>query len=60
MLVDERTAAGYAGRTERDAPEIDGQVLIDAGAAEVGKFVQVESTSAYAYELSGRAVSEPW
>ena len=60
VLVDERTAAGYAGRTERDAPEIDGQVLIDAGAAEVGKFVQVEITSAYAYELSGRAVSEPW
>ena len=59
VLVDEETADGYAGRTERDAPEIDGQVAIK-GKAVVGKFVEVEITGAYAYELSGETVGSPW
>ena len=60
VLVDEETESGFAGRTERDAPEIDGQVVIDEGAAVVGKFVEVEITGAYAYELNGRVVGTPW
>ena len=60
VLVDEETADGWTGRTERDAPEIDGQVAIDEGAAAVGKFVEVEITGAYAYELSGKTVSGTW
>ena len=61
VLVDEEDGeGGYCARMERDAPEIDGQVLIDAGAAEVGKFVEVEITGAYAYELNARATGTPY
>ena len=61
VLVDEEDGeGGYCARMERDAPEIDGQVLIDAGAAEVGKFVEVEITGAYAYELNARATGMPY
>ena len=59
VLVDEPAEAGCCGRTERDAPEIDGQVLITDGEAPVGSFVEVEITGAYAYELRARAVGEP-
>ena len=61
VLVDEEDGeGGYCARMERDAPEIDGQVLIDVGAAEVGKFVEVEITGAYAYELNARATGTPY
>jgi ribosomal protein S12 methylthiotransferase len=61
VLVDEEDGEGsYFGRMERDAPEIDGQVQITRGEARVGKFVEVEVTGAYAYELSGRAVGVPY
>ncbi|MBI2503741.1 MAG: 30S ribosomal protein S12 methylthiotransferase RimO [Candidatus Latescibacteria bacterium] len=59
VLVDECTPEGqYLGRMERDAPEIDGQVLIE-GPAEVGQFVQVEITGAAPYELSARTPQRP-
>ena len=60
VLVDEEADEGYCGRTERDAPEIDGQVVITAGRAQVGRFVEVEITDAYAYELRARAVGAPY
>ncbi|MSR81452.1 MAG: 30S ribosomal protein S12 methylthiotransferase RimO [Candidatus Latescibacteria bacterium] len=56
VMVDERTPEGqHLGRMERDAPEIDGQVLIE-GPVEVGQFAQVEITGAAPYELSARAL----
>ena len=61
VLVDEESEEGwYCGRMERDAPEIDGQVVIDEGEARVGQFVEVEITAAYAYELNARAVGTPY
>ena len=62
VLVDEadEEEGVYYGRTERDAPEIDGQVIIEEDEVEVGKFVEVEITSGYAYELNARATGEPW
>lgn len=47
------------GRTEGQAPEIDGGVLINEGRAEGGEFVTVEVTEAHPYDLVGRIVSTP-
>lgn len=61
VLVDENDedeGVSY-GRMERDAPEIDGQVVITGGKAEAGKFVEVEITEAHPYEVSARAVGMP-
>jgi ribosomal protein S12 methylthiotransferase len=43
-------------RTAAQAPEIDGQVIINDGAAEAGTFVTVEITEAHPYDLVGRVV----
>ena len=59
VLVDSWDGAVYCARMERDAPEIDGQVLIDEGAAEVGSFVEVEITDATPYDLNARVVGRP-
>jgi ribosomal protein S12 methylthiotransferase len=44
------------GRLASQAPEIDGQVLINDGTAEPGHFVTCEITEAHAYDLVGRIV----
>jgi ribosomal protein S12 methylthiotransferase len=44
------------GRTEGQAPEIDGQVLINDGTSNVGSFVECEITEAHAYDLVARVV----
>ena len=61
---------------QRDAPEIDGQVVVEADAADigaallqgegpasadpVGKFAEVEVTGAHPYELAARFVGRIW
>ena len=44
------------GRTEHQAPGIDGVVLINDGEAQPGQFVDVELTEAHPYDLVGRVV----
>ena len=44
VLVDARVGEACYGRMERDAPEIDGQVVITEGTPPVGSFVEVEIT----------------
>lgn len=44
------------GRTAFQAPEVDGQVLINEGAAPFGTMVTVEITAALDYDLIGRIV----
>lgn len=44
-------------RTERQAPSIDGVVLVNDGAAPAGSFVEVELTEAHPHDLVGRIVS---
>jgi ribosomal protein S12 methylthiotransferase len=44
------------GRTAGQAPEIDGQVILNDGTAEAGQFVTVEVTEAHPYDLVGRVV----
>jgi len=41
------------GRTQADAPEIDGKVLIRGDKTRVGKFVKVEVTETFEYDLVG-------
>ena len=58
VLVDAQDGEIYYARMERDAPEIDGQVIIDEGWAEVGDFAEVEITASMPYQLSGRVVGK--
>ena len=45
------------GRTARQSPEVDGQVLIQDGTASPGEFVRVELTGVAGYDLLGRIVA---
>ncbi|MEL1136607.1 30S ribosomal protein S12 methylthiotransferase RimO [Desulfitobacterium sp. THU1] len=55
VLVEEELPDGrWAGRSEGDAPEIDGLVYIHSPIPlEIGKFVQVKVTEADSYDLMG-------
>jgi ribosomal protein S12 methylthiotransferase len=59
VLVEGRPEAGsawYAGRSYRDAPEVDGLVLIKAETLPVGDMVRVKIERALAYDLLARPV----
>jgi ribosomal protein S12 methylthiotransferase len=46
------------GRTQEQAPEIDGHVLITSGMAKVGEIVDVRITDSHDYDLVGEIVSD--
>ena len=52
----EETEHLLVGRMSSQAPEVDGQVLINKGAARPGQFVEVELTETAGYDLVGRIV----
>jgi ribosomal protein S12 methylthiotransferase len=45
------------GRLQRQAPEIDGRLLINDGSAPAGSLVEVEVTDAHPYDLIGRLIA---
>jgi len=45
------------GRLQRQAPEIDGRLLINDGTAPAGSLVEVEITEAHPYDVVGRLVA---
>jgi len=45
------------GRLQRQAPEIDGRLLVNDGTAPAGSLVEVEITEAHPYDLVGRLVT---
>jgi ribosomal protein S12 methylthiotransferase len=47
----------YIGRTQFDAPEIDGEVFVSQCKTEIGQMVKVNITHAFEYDLTGVAVS---
>jgi len=47
----------YIGRTQYDAPEIDGEVFVKADNAEIGTIMPVRITHAYEYDLSGVGIA---
>jgi ribosomal protein S12 methylthiotransferase len=51
--VDDGNGALLRGRSEADAPEIDGAVLIPGGRAKPGSFIRVRVTGATEYDLIG-------
>ena len=63
VLIEGRPEPGsawYAGRSFRDAPEVDGLVLVRANSLPVGQLVRVKIERALAYDLLARpAVGEP-
>jgi ribosomal protein S12 methylthiotransferase len=44
------------GRSYRDAPEIDGVVLIESGEVTLGEITPVRITGALTYDLTGSAI----
>jgi ribosomal protein S12 methylthiotransferase len=59
VLVEGRPEPGsawYAGRSYRDAPEVDGLVLIKADDVKVGEIVRVKIERALAYDLLSQPV----
>jgi len=44
------------GRLKRQAPEIDGRLIINDGTAEAGSLIEAEITEAHPYDLVGRVV----
>ncbi len=47
----------YVGRSQFDAPEIDGEVFITGCQAEIGEIRRVRITHAYEYDLSGEGIA---
>jgi ribosomal protein S12 methylthiotransferase len=56
VLVEQPNDAGWLARSQADAPEIDGTVLV-RGAAQPGEFAQVRITAASEYDLTGTVVN---
>ena len=56
VLIDREEGGSYYGRTVRDAPEIDNEVIIPADGAVLvpGSFLDVGIVDAYEYDLIGR------
>ncbi|MGN7470155.1 30S ribosomal protein S12 methylthiotransferase RimO [Brevibacillus sp. SAFN-007a] len=46
----------YVGRTQYDAPEIDGEVFVSGFKGKLGSIVKVKITHSYEYDLAGEVV----
>lgn len=63
--IDENDPATYIGRTQYDAPEVDGVVYVKSNIKyqisklKIGEFVKVKIVDTYEYDLVGEAVNEP-
>ena len=57
VLIDQKEAGRYLGRTEFDSVEVDNEVVIHSSKRlVVGDFAQVRITKAYDYDLEGEVV----
>jgi ribosomal protein S12 methylthiotransferase len=59
VLIDEKEAGSkdlFVGRTQGDAPEVDGSVYVSGKNVKVGAFCDVEINDALEYDLAGVAV----
>ena len=57
MLIDESDDGMYIGRTERDAPEVDNNVIVHSQKPlVVGSFIPVNIVDAREYDLVGNAL----
>jgi len=53
VLIDEKSEDGYIGRSEYDAPEVDGVVYVKGKDLVVGDFYNVKIIDTYEYDLVG-------
>ena len=56
VLIDEKAKDHYVGRTEYDAPEVDGAVYVKGKGLKVGQFYNVRIKDTYEYDLVGEVV----
>jgi len=57
VLIDQKEKDGYLGRTQFDAPEVDGSVFVNSSRQlEVGEFIQARIEDTLEYDLVGRAL----
>jgi ribosomal protein S12 methylthiotransferase len=58
VIIDGKEGDFYIGRSERDAPEVDGEVLIDANSHQLipGQFYSVEIYDCNEYDLFGKLI----
>ena len=57
VLIEGRDKDISIGRSYRDAPEIDGMVLVE-GKAKIGEIVPIKITGAMAYDLTGAPITQ--
>ena len=59
VLIDRKEGGYHVGRTEADSPEVDNEVLIDAGKnyLRIGDFSDIRIVSANEFDLFGESVS---
>ena len=60
VLIDRKEGNYFIGRTEFDSPEVDNEVLVETTQSEyisLGRFVDVQITSAEDYDLYGKVVN---
>jgi len=58
VLVEEKQDGGYIGRSQGDAPEVDGVVYINTKKSlRIGEFIQVKITDTLEYDLVGEVES---
>ena len=57
VLIEEKDKDCYTGRTEYDAPDIDGMVYIKGKNLKIGNFYDVMITDTYEYDLAGLTTS---
>lgn len=53
VLIDEKADKSFIGRTQGDAPDIDGAVYVTAGDLKAGDFCKVRITDTLEYDLVG-------
>ena len=53
VLIEGKEEDFYIGRTEYDAPEVDGLVYVKGRGLKIGDFVDVKITDTYEYDLVG-------
>lgn len=58
VLIDEKDnkPGWFVGRTQADAPEVDGQVWVKASSVSPGQILEVKITDTYEYDLVGTQV----
>jgi ribosomal protein S12 methylthiotransferase len=58
VLIEGRKENDFIGRSYRDAPEIDGSILVRGGSASPGEWVRVRIVEAMPYDLVGVPVAD--